>query len=288
MFARSFARFAGLGSSIRARPAILATTLTAAVVAPVLVVKAHPASAAAQAPKMPGKVDKEDKYSHLMTNVREVLYDGRVIVLKTPAITHLMTILRNKDTKPKEFAFYSDRVMRILMEEGLALMNGVKTKTVETPCGTYTGIEIPPYDTMCGVSIIRSGDIPLDVLRQIAPGMAVGKILIQRDETHPDKIPKFYYCKLPPDVASRKIILVDPMLGTGGSAKTAIKCLLEAGCAQDQIIFLNLLGCDEGIKAIFKDYPKVRIVTCGVEPYMNHHKYLVPGIGDFGDRYYST
>jgi uracil phosphoribosyltransferase len=234
------------------------------------------------------RADKEDKYSPTMTNVREVLYNGRVVVLKTPAITHLLTILRDVSTKPKDFAFASDRVMRLLMEEGLALLPGVKAKTVNTPCGTYTGIEIPAYDTLCGVSIIRSGDIPLDVLRKIAPGMAVGKILIQRDESTVEKLPTFYYSKLPPDVATRRIILVDPMLGTGGSAKTAIKCLIAAGCVQENIIFLNLLGCDEGIQAIFKEYPKIRIVTCGIEPYMNHHKYLVPGIGDFGDRYYST
>ncbi len=86
----------------------------------------------------------------------------------------------------------------------------------------------------------------MSTVRKILPGIAVGKILIQRDETHPLKIPKLFYCKLPPDIASRHILLCDPMLATGGSAECAIGKLVEAGVQADRIVFLNVISCPEG------------------------------------------
>lgn len=95
-------------------------------------------------------------------------------------------------------------------------MKGVQYVDIKTPCGDYKGLRSPAYDTMCGVSIVRSGCILLESLRQIAPGMSVGKILIQRDETDPEKKPILFYSKLPANVADKNIIICDPMLGTGG------------------------------------------------------------------------
>ncbi|KAG6579754.1 uracil phosphoribosyltransferase [Phytophthora cinnamomi] len=121
------------------------------------------------------------------------------------------------------------------------------------------------------------------------PTIAVGKILIQRDESSDDKHPVMYYSKLPPSVATfENVLVVDPMLGTGGSITMAIKTLLAAGVDENRITFLNVLSCPEGLAALFSAHPNVKVVTAGVDRGLNEAKYLVPGIGDFGDRYFNT
>ena len=105
--------------------------------------------------------------------------------------------------------------------------------------------------------------------------------MIQRDETHVDKIPKLFYCKLPPDVSNRQVLLCDPMLATGGSASCAIGKLVEAGVPEKNIIFLNVISCPEGLARLGKDWPEVKIVTAAMDPELNEHKYIVPGLGDY-------
>jgi len=144
------------------------------------------------------------------------------------------------------------------------------------------------YSKLCIVSVVRSGDILLEGVRQIAAGAACGHVLVQRDETHPEKIPTFYYKKFPEDVAKRTVMLVDPMIGTSGSAQAAIRCLLQAGVEEHNILFLNVVACPEGIRRLQAAYPNVKMVTAAVDPHMNSHKYIIPGLGDFGDRYYRT
>ena len=128
----------------------------------------------------------------------------------------------------------------------------------------------------------------LNILRTTDPSIAVGKILIQRDESHPDKIAKLFYCKLPPDVASRFVLLCDPMLATGGSAICAINKLVEAGVPQKHIIFLNVVSSPEGVAALYSAFPDVKIVSAALDEKLNEHKYIVPGLGDYGDRYFNT
>jgi len=213
----------------------------------------------------------------------------KVHVLKSLALDALFTIIRNKDTPQASFVRYGDRLMRILAEEGLARLPQAQPATVQTPCGPFQGREygIPAQD-LCGVSVIRSGDTLLEAVRQICEGMAVGHVLVQRDESDPEKKAIYFYHKLPPDVANRTVMLVDPMLATGGSACAAIKCLLDAGVKEDRILFLNVVSCPEGIKKICTDHPGITIVTAALDPSMNENKYIVPGLGDFGDRYYNT
>jgi len=211
-----------------------------------------------------------------------------LVVLDSKAITALFTVIRNKDTPAEKYITYADRLMRLLAEEGLAHLPPVKPVTVETPCGPYQGLAVPEYSTMCAVSIMRSGDILLEGVRQVATGIAVGKLLIQRDEEDPEKKPKFFYDKMP-HIKDRTVLLVDPMLATGGSAMMAIKCIMERhNVPEEQITFLNVVSCPEGIAAMAKAYPKVKIITCAVDSHLNEQKYIVPGLGDFGDRYYST
>ena len=135
---------------------------------------------------------------------------------------------------------------------------------------------------------MRSGDILLEAVRKVALGIAVGKILIQRDEEDPEKRAKLFYSKLPKDIASRQVLVVDPMVATGGSVIRAIKVLIDAGVPEANITFLNVVSCPEGLRALYAAYPSIRTITAALDEKLNEDKYIVPGLGDFGDRYYST
>lgn len=129
----------------------------------------------------------------------------------------------------------------------------------------------------------------LSTFFELMPGISVGKILVQRDESTEDKRPIYYYAKLPHSIKEKKrVFVLDPMLGTGGSCKCAIEKLLDSGVAEESIVFINLISCPSGLDTITKAHPKMKVFTAVVDPYMNDDKYLVPGLGDFGDRYFNS
>ncbi|CDS14153.1 Putative Uracil phosphoribosyltransferase 1 [Lichtheimia ramosa] len=202
----------------------------------------------------------------------------------TPQLKGLMTIIRSKDTPRADFIFYADRIIRLLVEEGLNHLP-VVDKTVSTPTGVpYKGIDFE--GRICGVSIMRAGESMEQGLRECCRSVRIGKILIQRDEeTHQ---PKLFYAKLPKDIESRYVLLLDPMLATGGSAMQAVKVLLDNNVREDRIIFLNLMAAPEGIEQFVKQYPKVKIVVGEIDEGLDENKYIVPGVGDFGCRYFGT
>jgi uracil phosphoribosyltransferase len=187
-----------------------------------------------------------------------------------------------------DFATAADRLMNLLAEEGLAFLPGTVPKTVNTPCGIYHGLSEVPSHSLCAVSIVRAGDTLLEAVRRIKPGIPVGKILIQRNEHSIDKYPQLFYVKVPNDLQNRTVILVDPMLATGQSATLAIEELLNRGVKEEKIVFLNVVSCPEGISIIGSRFPKVKIITAAVDEGLNQNKYIVPGLGDFGDRYFGT
>lgn len=212
-----------------------------------------------------------------------------VTVLNSKAVEFLLTKLRNRKTNCKDFNFYGDRLMRILAEEALARLPNVKEGEVLTPCGTAAGLVDDAEEfKLCVVSIPRSGDILQEAVRQICPGVGIGKILIQRDESKADKPPVLYYKKLPKNIAECFCILVDPMLATAGSANRALDVLLEAGVEEKNIMFINLICCPEGLKNLHNAHPLVKVVTCCIDSCLNEQKFIVPGLGDYGDRYYGT
>lgn len=207
-------------------------------------------------------------------------------LLSSRAITMLFTILRNKSTTQRDYVNASDRLMTILAEEGLARLPCVVEATITTPCGSYTGLSAPPTHQICCVDIIRSGGILLEAVRKVAPDSKTAKILIQRDEeTAP---PKLFYSKLPSDIKDLHVVLCDPMLATGGSAMMAIQVLKDAGVKEENILFINVLSCPEGLKKLAEDAPGVTVLTAAVDSGLNEAKLIVPGLGDFGDRYYGT
>jgi uracil phosphoribosyltransferase len=169
---------------------------------------------------------------------------------------------------------------------------------------------------LCAVSIVRSGDALVEAVREVEPSIRVGKILIQRDESTVEKFPKLIYHKLPNIVTAATsggnnsssttsstttttttgrttpdyILLCDPMLATGGSAVLALDVLCKEPYNVDpkHIVFVNLVCCPEGLLFLSQHYPDVKIVTIKIDSHLNHDKYIVPGLGDFGDRFYDT
>ncbi|EFA85146.1 uracil phosphoribosyltransferase [Heterostelium album PN500] len=199
-------------------------------------------------------------------------------------VAGLFTLIRNKDTKREDFIFYSDRLIRLLIEEGLNCLPFSET-TVTTPTGCeYNGVQFA--SKICGVSIVRAGESMEAGLRAVCKQIKIGKILIQRDEQ--TALPKLLYSKLPADIANRHVLLLDPMLATGGTVAQAVEVLIERGVKEENIIFINLIAAPEGIQFFTSKYPKVTIVTGEIDEKLNEKKYIVPGIGDFGDRYFGT
>ncbi|KAJ3055265.1 Uracil phosphoribosyltransferase, synthesizes UMP from uracil [Rhizophlyctis rosea] len=209
----------------------------------------------------------------------------QVVVLEsTPELKSLMSIIRNKDTARGDFIFYSDRIIRFLVEEALNHLPFV-SKTIETPTGfKYEGLAF--QGKICGVSIMRAGEAMEQGLRDCCRSVRIGKILIQRDEE--TALPQLYYAKLPPDIGQRFVLLLDPMLATGGSANKAIEVLLSHGVEEDKILFVNLISAPEGITKMVEAYPKVKIICGEIDQGLDENKYIVPGIGDFGCRYFGT
>lgn len=184
-----------------------------------------------------------------------------------------------------QFVTAANRLTRLLIEEALSHLPATPC-TIETPCGPYKGVKLPDESSICAVSILRAADCMLGEVRVMMPSVSVGKILIQRDEA--TALPALMYSKLPPDIKSRPVLLLDPMLATGGSAVMACKVLVDAGVPAENIIFVNIVCVKEGLAALEAAYPAVKIVTGAVDPILNEKKYIVPGLGDFGDRYFGT
>jgi len=202
----------------------------------------------------------------------------------TTQIRGLHTIIRDASTSREDFIFYSDRLIRLLIEEGLSKLPFLE-KTVETPTGRpYHGVQFA--SKLCGVSIVRAGESMETGLRAVCKSVRIGKILIQRDEETAQ--PKLFYAKLPKDISTRLVLLLDPMLATGGSAAKAIEVLTEHGVPEDQIFFVNVIAAPEGIDYILNKYPKITIVTSYLDDGLDKNKFILPGIGDFGDRYFGS
>jgi uracil phosphoribosyltransferase len=210
--------------------------------------------------------------------------DAVFLLPQTSQLRALHTIIRDRDAEREVFVPTASRIIRQLLETSLDLLP-FEPRDVQTPVGrTYHGLRASAQ--ICGVSIARAGESMESELRDVLPGVRIGKILIQRDPVTIQ--PRLYYAKLPADIAARHVLLMDPMLATGGTASAAIEVLLDAGVPEDNILLMNLLSAPEGIAAVRQRHPKVRMVTSSVEERLNDKAYMLPGIGDFGDRYFGT
>ncbi|ONI81649.1 uracil phosphoribosyltransferase [Actinosynnema sp. ALI-1.44] len=219
-----------------------------------------------------------------MVNATQSVAHSVHLLPQTKQLRALHTIIRNGQASRDDFVRHASRIIRQLIEAGLEQMP-FEPHQVRTPIGhVYDGLRITA--PLCGVSVARAGDSMEAELRTILPGIRLGKILIQRDKV--TKLPRLYYSALPPDVMNRHVLLFDPMLATGGTALAAIGVLLDAGVPEQHIVFINLLSAPEGVAAVRERHPGVRMVTSSIEERLNENAYMLPGIGDFGDRYFGT
>ncbi|KAM7194764.1 Uracil phosphoribosyltransferase domain containing protein [Naviculisporaceae sp. PSN 640] len=213
----------------------------------------------------------------------EVPFETVTVLPQTPQLIALLSKIRDVKTDRGDFIFYSNRIIRLLVEEGLNHLPTVQ-HTVTTPVGRpYEGLSFE--GRICGVSIMRAGEAMEQGLRDCCRSVRIGKILIQRDEETAQ--PKLFYDKLPEDIAQRWVLLLDPMFATGGSAIMAVEVLKSRGVPEDHILFLNLIASPEGIRNFATKFPKLRVVTAFVDQGLDEKNYIIPGLGDFGDRYYT-
>lgn len=207
---------------------------------------------------------------------------GKVFICDHPLIQHKLTYIRDEATKTKDFRELVDEVATLMAYEitrDIPLENiQVKTPVTTAECRIISG-------RMLGlIPILRAGLGMVDGILKLLPAAKVGHIGLYRD---PDTLqPVEYYVKLPTDVQERLLIVIDPMLATGGSANAAIEVLKKRGCTQ--IKLMCLIAAPEGIQAVQQAHPDVDIYVAAIDDYLNHHGYIVPGLGDAGDRLFGT
>lgn len=207
---------------------------------------------------------------------------SRFTVINHPLVQHKLHILRNKDTSTKQFR---ELVSELAIFEGYEAMRDfpLEDVTVETPLEATTCKRIAGKKVAI-IPILRAGLGMVDGILQLTPSARVGHVGMYRDpETHE---PHQYYCKFPEDIENRTCLVVDPMLATGGSLTAAIQFLREAGVKD--IRALVLVAAPEGIKATLDFDKDVHLYTCAVDRELNSHAYILPGLGDAGDRIYGT
>lgn len=206
-----------------------------------------------------------------------------LIVVDHPLIKNKLAILRNKDTKTHTFRKVLYEISCLEAYEATRHLQ-TQTKTIQTPL-QETECEVFDEESYVIVPILRAGLGFVDGLLQVLPQAKIGHIGLYRDEE--TREPVVYYDKMPPNLDQKEILLVDPMLATGGSASYAIKYLREHGVTKT-ITFMVLVATPEGIETIQKADENTRIVTCAVDDGLNENAYIIPGLGDAGDRIFGT
>ena len=207
---------------------------------------------------------------------------SKVRILDHPLITHKLTMMRDKNTNTKDFR---ELLTEISMLMGYEVTSDLPMQDVEieTPICPMTAKALA-NKTPAIVPILRAGLGMTDGFLKLLPSARVGHIGLYRDpETH---TPVPYYCKLPDDIAERLVLLVDPMIATGGSIIAALNLLKQHGC--NNIRLVGLLAAPVGIELIQKEFPDVDIYLAAMDERLNDHAYIVPGLGDAGDRIYGT
>jgi uracil phosphoribosyltransferase len=206
---------------------------------------------------------------------------SKVIVLKHPLIEHKLTIIRDKNTGSKAFRENVSEIGSLITYEITRDMELVEVITETPVCQTTTKVLKKPIVI---VPILRAGLGMVEGIHNLVPSAKIGHVGLYRDEETLE--PKTYFSKLPHEIVNGFVLVVDPMLATGGSASAAVSILKEKG-AKD-IAFVGLVGCPEGVKRLQEDHPDVDIYLAALDDYLNEKGYIVPGLGDCGDRLFGT
>ena len=207
---------------------------------------------------------------------------GKVYLFEHPLIQYKLSILRDKDTAVKDFRELV-REISMLMAYEVTRDLPLEDVEIETPICKATFKRLRGEDIGI-IPILRAGLGMVDGMLELIPNAKVGHVGLYRDpET---KLPVEYYCKLPEDIDKRRLIIVDPMLATGGSSCAAIDLLKQKG--GEEISLMCLIAAPEGVKAVQENHPDVDIYIAALDEKLNEHAYIVPGLGDAGDRIFGT
>jgi len=207
---------------------------------------------------------------------------GQVRVFDHPLIQHKLTILRDRRTGHKEFRELVEELAMLMAFEATSGLP-VRSIDVATPLATAKGATIAGQE-IAVVPILRAGLAMETGILRLMPTARVGHVGIYRDPSTLE--PHTYYCKLPPDIGERQVLVVDPMLATGGSAVESVDLLKERGART--IRLMVLIAAPEGIRRLHAEHPDVDIYTAAVDERLDDHGYILPGLGDAGDRLYGT
>ena len=205
-----------------------------------------------------------------------------VFVFDHPLIKHKIAILRDKNTGMKEFRELVEEITTVMTYESMRDVELVPVR-VETPLEVTTQYKVRE-ESVAIVPILRAGLGMVNGVHKVFPTARVGHIGMYRDEQTFE--PKEYYCKLPDGIENKTVILVDPMLATGGSAVDALDALKKRGCKN--IKFMAIIGAPEGIKKVAEAHPDVTVYVYTLDRCLNENKYILPGLGDAGDRLFGT
>lgn len=207
---------------------------------------------------------------------------GKVVIMDHPLIQHKIGMIRRTDTGTKDFRQTISEIAMLICYEATRDLQ-LKDVEIETPICKTTVKQLKGRK-LCVVPILRAGLGMVDGMLALIPAAKVGHIGLYRD---PETLkPVEYYCKMPADVAEREIFVVDPMLATGGSSVAAIQMLKDRGC--QKIHFMCIIAAPEGLKAMQEAHPDVDIYVGSLDEKLNEHGYIVPGLGDAGDRIFGT
>lgn len=209
------------------------------------------------------------------------MYTKNVHEMNHPLILHKISMLRDKNTSVKDFRELTSEIALLMGYEATRDLQ-LTEKEVITPITATTGKFISKQVAI--VPILRAGLGMVDALMRLIPAAKVGHIGLYRDhETH---LPVEYYCKLPPDIAERQVIVLDPMLATGGSSAAAIDFIKMRGAVRVKL--MCIIASPEGIAAVTRAHPDVELFCGIIDECLNENKYIVPGLGDAGDRLFGT
>ena len=207
---------------------------------------------------------------------------GTLHILDHPLIQHKLSILRDKNTGVKEFREVVGEISALMCYEATRNLPTVEVE-VETPVAVAK-TRVLSGKKLAIVPILRAGLGMVDAMIDLIPSAKVGHIGLYRDpETHE---PVEYYCKMPPDISERQVFVVDPMLATGGSSVAAIQMLKDKGVKN--IRFMCIIAAPEGVERMTKAHPDVDLYIGALDDHLNEQKYIVPGLGDAGDRIFGT
>ena len=206
----------------------------------------------------------------------------KTIELNHPLVTHKLSILRSKTTGTKEFRELISEIAVVLCYEAFK-DEALDDVTIETPITTMNTGRLNE-DKYAFLPILRAGMGMVDGVIQVLPNAKIGHIGMYRDEETYE--PHNYFFKVPKDIQNREVIILDPMLATGGSAIDAIGELKKVGV--EKIKFLCIIAAPEGLKAVEEKYPDVQIYAACIDDHLNENRYIVPGLGDAGDRIFGT